>query len=491
MEFPAAAGIVPVAVLVSPAGHLYFYEAAAITTVINSLSLTCSPAAPKLLDGFTLEQWAAFGKRKSAIASRVCKENGALKAKLASSGGDSDDGEPSIRRLGTETSNMAPVDPLQANDPWFGCSAPRVSCDVVNASSSGSSWSAWCPTQRRLTSGSHAEWKEGLKANCAQDKKQSEEGGTGSDCMHEEANTPSDDGANETAYTQHNALSDEGTDKTGTDEAATTQSNTLPDEGAEAAYTQPNTRPTVMRRWGKGRCTDETPNTLPSTRHDEGTDETDETANGQPNTPSDEGTDETANTQPHTPPDEGTEVADNAQLQPNTPSDEGNDETANEQPNDEAPNAQPNTRSDKDNYRHRSPCKKAYSLTMWVLKDSSSDKANDTKTRGQETSDTKDRGHGKATLCWNFKGGNCTFGERCHFAHSESELVPREAQGKSQNSWGKGGGNALRWRPKDDEEGGGKDNDRQSFLPVSSASQWTYERAKLHVGDVLGRRRAQ
>lgn len=113
---------------------------------------------------------------------------------------------------------------------------------------------------------------------------------------------------------------------------------------------------------------------------------------------------------------------------------------------------------------------------MWVLKDSSSDKADDTKTMGQETSDTKetadtkDRRHQKATLCWNFTGGHCFFGERCHFAHSEGELVLREPQGKSQNSWGKGGGNALRWRPKD-EEGGEKDNDLFDY-PAEGGKTW-------------------
>ena len=89
-------GVLPVTVLDSSAGKVYSYNAAAIAAVINSVSCSCSPASPAcpaLLDGFTMEQWAAFGRRKSAIASRVAKENGVLKARLAFDGRVTDEVE--------------------------------------------------------------------------------------------------------------------------------------------------------------------------------------------------------------------------------------------------------------------------------------------------------------------------------------------------------------------------------------------------------------
>ena len=148
MNFASDVGVLPVAALDSPAGHLYFYDVAAIATVIKSLSSACSPASPALLEGFTMEQWAAFGRRKSAIASRVSKENGALKAKLLSAGRVTDEAEMTARRSRTDANNLSPIDPLQVNDPWFGRSVPRDLRDTVNSACSCSPWSAWSPTER-------------------------------------------------------------------------------------------------------------------------------------------------------------------------------------------------------------------------------------------------------------------------------------------------------------------------------------------------------
>ena len=39
-------------------------------------------AIPRLLDGFSIEAWAAYGKLKAKVATNVYKENGRLKRRL-------------------------------------------------------------------------------------------------------------------------------------------------------------------------------------------------------------------------------------------------------------------------------------------------------------------------------------------------------------------------------------------------------------------------
>ena len=73
------------------------YDSEAVAKVIGALPrcdasppsghcFDAPPAPPplELLDGFTIAQWAIYGKLKSEIATRVCRENGALKKQLAS-----------------------------------------------------------------------------------------------------------------------------------------------------------------------------------------------------------------------------------------------------------------------------------------------------------------------------------------------------------------------------------------------------------------------
>jgi hypothetical protein len=68
-----------------------------------------------LLEGFTLEQWASYGRRKSGITSKVCKENGRLKAMLDSIGHDQD--ELITSNVGQRNA-CDDEDPLASNDPW-------------------------------------------------------------------------------------------------------------------------------------------------------------------------------------------------------------------------------------------------------------------------------------------------------------------------------------------------------------------------------------
>ena len=83
----------PCATLQLHCGPLHFYDAQCLerllTTVIsNSLAGDHPNAAPKdtepFLEGYNISQWAEYARHKSRIASRVCQENGRLKALLES-----------------------------------------------------------------------------------------------------------------------------------------------------------------------------------------------------------------------------------------------------------------------------------------------------------------------------------------------------------------------------------------------------------------------
>ncbi len=96
----------PLGVLASLSGTVYFYTERAFILWLesertlslqtmgtnsstydvadtNPVSITVSPDE-KRLDGYTIDEWASFAKRKSSIASHVCKQNGLLKAKMSS-----------------------------------------------------------------------------------------------------------------------------------------------------------------------------------------------------------------------------------------------------------------------------------------------------------------------------------------------------------------------------------------------------------------------
>jgi hypothetical protein len=133
-----------IAVLDSAIGQLHIYDIKAFGSLVESLAksptmLHVGHRAEQqiLVDGFTIEQWAAYGRHKAAIASKVCKDNGRLKAMLDSMS----------HRRGKLVTNSADEracdddDPLVSNDPWRGCSFPP------SASASEppclSLWSSW------------------------------------------------------------------------------------------------------------------------------------------------------------------------------------------------------------------------------------------------------------------------------------------------------------------------------------------------------------
>jgi hypothetical protein len=101
------------AALASMSGTVHFYTELAFRMWLDSeVALTCKaretngslhpdflpPSFPKVgesnltvdeqrLEGYTIGEWAAFAKKKAAIASNICKVNGLLKAKVTSDNG--------------------------------------------------------------------------------------------------------------------------------------------------------------------------------------------------------------------------------------------------------------------------------------------------------------------------------------------------------------------------------------------------------------------
>ena len=118
----SALGLNVLGALHSQNGVLAIYDSEALVRVASSLK--CSRPAnhvPELVDGFTIHEWAAFGRLKSSIASRTCRENGALKKQVADLTSSSD--------------------PLFESDPWLDMKK-NVDREAA-ASDSFDSWSTW------------------------------------------------------------------------------------------------------------------------------------------------------------------------------------------------------------------------------------------------------------------------------------------------------------------------------------------------------------
>ena len=137
------------AVFSSPLGQLTIHDLNALQTMVNALMGAARQTHASahlevpglLLEGFSIEQWAVYGRRKAAIASQVCRENGKLKAALtASRCGIVDAG----RQEATE--DLLHLDPVMENDPWAGCSLPASQTGVTGGAPDCSSlWSNWAP----------------------------------------------------------------------------------------------------------------------------------------------------------------------------------------------------------------------------------------------------------------------------------------------------------------------------------------------------------
>jgi hypothetical protein len=103
------------------------------------------PPSLELLDGFTINQWAAYAKLKSQVASRMCQENGMMKRKLA----NLDNWRPALPPAAVAEKG----DPLFASDPWQAASsklaAPRSGAASTSASSDVHLWADWSPAVKQ------------------------------------------------------------------------------------------------------------------------------------------------------------------------------------------------------------------------------------------------------------------------------------------------------------------------------------------------------
>ena len=137
----------PVAVLFTECGPLQIFCTQALCEVIASLqkdaqhahkvgaSPVLAPTAPvttDVVENWNAGQWCEWGRKKSALASKLCKLNGTLKAHVAEL-------ECKISKLygsiAARQSTHDGIDPLVLNDPWETCPKfelnPRVRSDKM------------------------------------------------------------------------------------------------------------------------------------------------------------------------------------------------------------------------------------------------------------------------------------------------------------------------------------------------------------------------
>jgi hypothetical protein len=134
------------AILKSRCGEWHFFDHAALQVATTSFALLCvNPSdttetvdksvrvaqdRAELLEGFSIEQWASYAKRKSHIASAICKENGKLKARFSAQGCD-----VVVPSAGIPRATHDNHDAIFENDPWGGASV-NARHDVRTASPS-------------------------------------------------------------------------------------------------------------------------------------------------------------------------------------------------------------------------------------------------------------------------------------------------------------------------------------------------------------------
>ena len=132
-----------IASLTSRCGEWHFYDYGALQGALAALAETppdhCQAPTrepPALLDGFSIERWAAYAKLKARIASSVCKDNARLK-RLAST--------ESLGEVKGDCRHA--VDHVFEADPWLAAST-ALGCDCVSTRSacdgvSEDVWSKW------------------------------------------------------------------------------------------------------------------------------------------------------------------------------------------------------------------------------------------------------------------------------------------------------------------------------------------------------------
>ena len=92
-----------IASFASRSNQLHIFTEKALETVIDQISMESTYLK---LEGFDISQWAAFAKKKSNIASSICKELGRLQA---------------FQSVFTRT-QACENDPFFRSDPWVGAS---------------------------------------------------------------------------------------------------------------------------------------------------------------------------------------------------------------------------------------------------------------------------------------------------------------------------------------------------------------------------------
>ena len=95
-----------------------------------AIEVPCS-AKDNLLKGWDIHQWSDWGRRKSSIASSVCRENGKLKAELTRLRLRIAELENLCNDVGADLQVLD--DPLWLSDPWAGATVHAKSRDrMVN-----------------------------------------------------------------------------------------------------------------------------------------------------------------------------------------------------------------------------------------------------------------------------------------------------------------------------------------------------------------------
>ena len=149
------------AMLRSKCGDWTFYDHTALQIAALSFANLMVEAAPSqslhadaapssdqrsvLFDGFSIEQWASYAKRKAHIASAVCKENGSLKAKINATPIIEGTGSHECSGVGHKTSTS--FDSIFASDPWrsgsAGLAQEKGSVVSVCESNNDEAWAKW------------------------------------------------------------------------------------------------------------------------------------------------------------------------------------------------------------------------------------------------------------------------------------------------------------------------------------------------------------
>jgi len=149
----------PVVVLLTKCGPLQIYNSDALRAVVEALPRHCwdpldiasgstmassstkpNHAANEVIDGWNIEQWRQWGRKKSALASNICKLNGILKAQIADSAhgkkapGDNISADSQHDGPGQNSSEDQGADPFATDDPWasYGVHDATANSNSVN-----------------------------------------------------------------------------------------------------------------------------------------------------------------------------------------------------------------------------------------------------------------------------------------------------------------------------------------------------------------------